>query len=244
MHKKHTTLLLLITAGLLAACTKQETAAPAQGHHALVTATAAAETLQNAPSAPALDPGKGQEIGFVYEAWLSPQQEPNEERNTPSMVPKELRSTAPSLDRNERKSRGHGVIRFARDLSKVYVDVGVEGVNAADVVMFHIHAGKPDQLGPILVDFAHMTDIPKNLADGLFSIVVTNQDIEKTATSGHGLIGALTAGVPIIPGQPDKVKTVAGMEHIARRGELYFNLHTKGQTFYGDIRGQLLPVAK
>jgi hypothetical protein len=32
------------------------------------------------------------------------------------------------------------------------------------------------------------------------------------------------------------------MEHIARRSELYFNLHTKGQTFYGDIRGQIHPV--
>ena len=41
-----------------------------------------------------------------------------------------------------------------------------------------------------------------------------------------------------------KVKTVAGMEHIARKSELYFNLHTKGQTFYGEMRGQVHPVAK
>ncbi len=48
----------------------------------------------------------------------------------------------------------------------------------------------------------------------------------------------------MVPDQPifGKVKTVAGMEHIARRSELYFNLHTKGQTFYGDIRGQIHPV--
>jgi hypothetical protein len=29
------------------------------------------------------------------------------------------------------------------------------------------------------------------------------------------------------------------MAQIAREGELYFNLHTSGQTNYGDIRGQI-----
>jgi hypothetical protein len=37
---------------------------------------------------------------------------------------------------------------------------------------------------------------------------------------------------------------VAGMEYIARQGELYLNLHTKGQMYFGDLRGQLIPVAK
>jgi hypothetical protein len=40
----------------------------------------------------------------------------------------------------------------------------------------------------------------------------------------------------------DRVKTIAGMALIAEQGELYYNLHTKGQTFFGDIRGQLTPV--
>ena len=31
---------------------------------------------------------------------------------------------------------------------------------------------------------------------------------------------------------------------MAQSGELYFNLHTTGQTYYGDIRGQLLPAEK
>ena len=39
--------------------------------------------------------------------------------------------------------------------------------------------------------------------------------------------------------KPTKVSTVAGMAQIAMERELYFNLHTTGQTFYGDIRGQL-----
>ena len=58
-------------------------------------------------------------------------------------------------------------------------------------------------------------------------------------------MGAFTAGCPIVQSLPlDKVKTIAGMALIAQQGELYFNLHTKGQTFFGDIRGQLQPVAR
>jgi CHRD domain len=192
-----------------------------------------------------LDTSKGQEIGFVYEAFLSPQQEPGEEENTPATTPKAFKSTAPSVPRNKRKSQGHAVLRFTKDLSKVYVDVKVEGVNVQDVVMFHIHCGKPDMLGPILVDFAFSGDIQENLSDGIFSVELTNQDIEKVVSSGHkhGVVAAFTLGCPIIPGGSDKVKTIAGMEHIARRSELYFNLHTKGQVYFGDMRGQIHPVA-
>ncbi len=60
--------------------------------------------------------------------------------------------------------------------------------------------------------------------------------------SSEGLIGAYTAGCPIGQGPPDKVKTIAGMQYIAQKGELYFNLHTKGQTFYGEMRGKLNPI--
>jgi hypothetical protein len=38
---------------------------------------------------------------------------------------------------------------------------------------------------------------------------------------------------------PLKTSTVAGMAQLAREGELYFNLHTTGQTYYGDLRGQI-----
>jgi hypothetical protein len=41
----------------------------------------------------------------------------------------------------------------------------------------------------------------------------------------------------------DKVKTIAGMEYIARQGELYFNLHTRGQAYFGDNHGQIYPLA-
>ena len=49
-----------------------------------------------------------------------------------------------------------------------------------------------------------------------------------------------TAGCPILLQNPaDRHRTVAGMATIAAEGDLYFNIHTRQQTFYGDIRGQL-----
>ncbi|MBK7993583.1 MAG: CHRD domain-containing protein [Blastocatellia bacterium] len=201
-------------------------------------------TEQNNSSKPSLNANQGEEIGFIYEAFLRRQQEPGEEEDTPSTTPKQFKSTAPSVPRNQRKSRGHAILRFTKDLSKVYVDVKVEGVKVEDVTMFHIHCGKPDMLGPILVDFALSGDIQNNLSDGILSVELVNEDIEKVVTSKHkhSIVAAFTLGCPIVPGTSDKVKTIAGMEHIARRSELYFNLHTKGQTYFGDMRGQIHPV--
>jgi hypothetical protein len=34
------------------------------------------------------------------------------------------------------------------------------------------------------------------------------------------------------------------MAEIAMERELYFNLHTTGQTYFGDIRGQIYPDSK
>jgi len=189
-----------------------------------------------------LNPSKSKEIGFVYEAFLSPHQEPDEEENTPKIAPPSLRSTAPSVPRNQRKSRGHGVVQFTKDQSKAFVDVQVDGVNPKDIVMFHIHCGNPDVLGPILVDFALSGDIQQNFSDGVFSAELTNENIEKTANSGRDILSIYTLGCPIESGKPGKVKTIAGMEQFAKRSELYFNLHTKAQTFFGDIRGKLNPV--
>ena len=187
-------------------------------------------------------PSKGREIGFVYEAFLNPNQEPAEEEDVPPFAPKEFLSTEPSVPRNQRQSRGHGILRITNDLSKAYVDVKIENVNLEDINMFHIHCGRPDQLGPILIDFANSSNIQTNFADGIFEVELRNEDIKKVVDFGHGIVGAYTAGCPIVPGTMDKVKTIAGMQYIAQKGELYFNLHTKAQTFYGDIRGKLNPV--
>lgn len=248
-------LLALLASAILAGCQPQPARGPSQPDQGSTDSSSAhahgtvvhsvpgyTPSTTTPPSAITLDPARGQEIGAVYEAFLSPHQEPGEEEDTPSLTPSVFKSTAPSVPRRQRPSRGHGTLRFTRDLSKVYVDVKLENVNLGDVVMFHIHCGKPDMLGPIMVDLALSGDLAQNLGDGVFSAVVTNVEIEKTIESGHGLIGAFLSGCPIVVGVPDKVKTVAGMEHIARQSELYFNLHTKGQTYFGDMRGKLQPV--
>ncbi len=195
------------------------------------------------PSPIALNPSQGAEVGFVYEAFLSPHQEGGEEEDTPAFIPPQFRSTEPSVPRDQRTSRGHAVIEFTNDLSRAYVHLAVENVNPADVVMLHLHCGRPGQLGPIIIDFAHAGNIQDYLADGVMSIEITNADIEAVTTQSQGLIDAFTLGCPIVPSIPaDKVKTIAGMELIARQGELYFNLHTAAQTYFGDIRGQFHQV--
>src|SRR5258705_5195895 len=195
------------------------------------------------PSPITLNPSAGQEVGFTYEAFLSPQQEGGEEEDTPSLVPAEFKSTAPSVARNKRPDRGHAVLEFTKDLSRAYVHLAVENVKAEDVVMLHLHCGRPGQLGPIIVDFALAGNLNTYLADNLFSLEITNEDIVATATHGHSLIDAFTSGCPIVAAIPnDKVKTIAGLEYIARQGDIYFNLHTKAQTYFGDIRGQFYLV--
>lgn len=209
-------------------------------------ATAHAASPAHAAGA-GLDPAQGSDIGWVFEAFLSPHQEPDEEENTPATTPKVFRSTGKSMNRAVREAaghRGHGRIRFTKDLSRAFVDVRIDGIPANTVNMFHIHCGKPGILGPILVDFAQATNIQENLADGLFSVEIRNEHITKTVEHGHGLIGALTAGCLINSpslgiGKPTKVSTVSGMAQIAQEGELYFNLHTVSQTYFGDIRGQI-----
>ncbi len=185
----------------------------------------------------------GKEIGSVYEAYLSPHQEGGEEKDTPKSTPSQFKSTTPSRLRADRKDRGHGKISFTKDLSKAIIEVEVADVNIADVNMFHIHCGRPSMLGPIIVDFSLTTDIQKNFNDdGVLALEVTNKDIEAEIASGEGIVGAFTAGCPIAPGLKDKFTTIGGLEYLAREGDLYFNLHTTGETYYGDIRGQVRPA--
>ncbi|MEL6701715.1 MAG: CHRD domain-containing protein [Pseudomonadota bacterium] len=191
----------------------------------------------------ALDPAGGGAAGDLYQAWLSPHQEGGEEEDTPRIVPDMFQSTAPSTPRDARPSRGHGTLLFARDYSRAWVHLAIEGVAIDQIAMLHIHCGKPGQLGPIIIDFGIEHDVTAVFEDGVFATEITNADITAVTDHGHGLVGAVTAGCPIIPAVPtDKVKTIAGLAHIAAEGELYFNLHTFGQMYFGDIRGQLKPV--
>ncbi|HEX2900110.1 MAG TPA: CHRD domain-containing protein [Bacteroidia bacterium] len=225
-----------IAALLLSGCNqKQETAAPAATkEQSQGTAT---YTTQ---SAGANEADRGKEIGFVYEAYLSPHQEGGEEKDTPKSTPSQFKSTTPSRLRADRKDRGHGKVSFTKDLSKAIIEVEVTDVNIKDVNMFHIHCGRPSMLGPIGIDFSLTTDIQKNFNDdGVLALEVTNKEIEAVVASGEGLVGAITLGCPIFPGSKDKFTTIGGMQYLAEQGDLYFNLHTTGESYFGDIRGQL-----
>jgi hypothetical protein len=190
----------------------------------------------------AKDPSLGASTFYVYESFLSPLQEGGEESETPKLLQKSLGATAPSTPREERKSRGHGQVRFARDLSKAYVDVEIQGVNAADILMFHIHCGPPGFLGPVIIDFSEFGTLSKTMEAGKLSVVLTNKNV-KFIKDMPGLKPSLPEACPVDKGLPlAQVKTIGGLEHLARKGVLYFNLHTKAHTYYGEMRGQLYLV--
>ena len=70
-----------------------------------------------------LRPDAGREIGRIYQAWLTPLQQGGEEADTPALVPRAFRSTAPSVSRNARQSRGHGTLAFTREQGRAYAQV-------------------------------------------------------------------------------------------------------------------------
>jgi hypothetical protein len=191
--------------------------------------------------AQAKDPALGATAFTVYEAFMSPAQEGGEESETPKPLQKSLGSTAPSTPRDQRKSRGWGQLRFAKDLSKAYVDVEIQGVNPADIVMFHIHCGPPNVLGPIIVDLGEFGAFTKTVVDNKLSVELTNKNITYVKDM-HGLKPSLPEGCPVQLGMPTQAKTIGSLEYLARKGVLYFNLHTKAHTYYGEMRGQLYPV--
>ncbi len=242
---------LTVTLAVALACNSGSTAQP-HASSRLKLASAGPVAAGSSAPAVALNPADGAEIGLVFESYLSPHQEPGEEEATPPPTPPQFKSTTPSRSRAQRDAdghRGHGVVRFTKDLSRAYVDVKLEGLDPKTINMFHIHCGEPGILGPILVDFAQATDIQGNFADdGVFSVEITNEHITKTSQHGHGAVAAFANGCfiksPSLDLKPAKVSTVAGMAQIALERELYFNVHTTGQTFYGDVRGQLHPTGE
>ena len=192
-----------------------------------------------------LDPAKGLEIGKIYEAWLTPDQEGGEEEDTPALIPKMFKSIGTSVPRADRPDRGHGTLAFTKDLSHAYAHIKVSNLKVEDVTMFHIHCGRPGELGPIIVDFSNNVNLQDGLADGELSVEITNKDITAVIDHAHGVVGAYTSGCGINRGDlAAKMVTVAGLATIAAEGELYFNLHTKSQQYFGDMRGQLWPVEK
>ncbi len=247
LHKNpHTAVMLIVTLIMMMiaaslAFSKTETLHAQEGGHTMPAGDVRPELETESPIP--LNPAGGSEIGFVYEAYLSPHQEGGEEEDTPGYIPSQFRSTAPSTPRNERTSRGHGVIEFTNDLSRAYVYLAIENVAIDQIVMLHLHCGRPGQLGPIIVDFSTFGNIHEYLADGVMRVEVRNEDLVAVIDSAEGLIGGFTSGCPIVSSNPlEKVVTIAGLQLIAEEGEIYFNLHTAGQTYFGDIRGQVSRV--
>jgi hypothetical protein len=188
--------------------------------------------------AQAKDPAEGANTFVTYEAFLSPAQEPGEESEVPKPLEKSLGSQAPATPRASRQSRGWGQVRFARDMSKAFVDVQIAGVKPEDILMFHIHCGPTDSLGPIIVDFGEGASPAKKFKDGKFTMELTNANI-KFVKDMPGLKPSLPESCPVEPGMPVQTRTLVGLEHLASKGVLYFNLHTKAHIYYGEMRGQL-----
>jgi hypothetical protein len=194
--------------------------------------------------AQAKDPSLGATTYTVYEAWMSPAQQPGEESEVPKPLEKSLGATAPSTPREQRKSRGYGQLRFSKDLTRAYVDVEISGVNASDIIMFHIHCGPPGVLGPIVVNFGETESPAKQLANGKMSLELTNNNIVYIKDM-KGMKSGLPESCPAELGfLPTQTKTLAGLEYLAKKGVLYFNLHTKAHTYYGEMRGQIYPVTQ
>ena len=185
------------------------------------------------------EPAAGAQPGRRYETWLSPLQEGGEESETPKLLQASLGSTAPSTPRAQRGSRGWGELQFSRDLSRATVDVRIEGVKPEDIVMFHIHCGPPGVLGPIVVDFGTFGSFDKTFVGGRFQAELTYANL--LTASGHaGHSVKLPEGCPVEIGFPDQVTTIGALDYVARKGVLYFNLHTKAHTYFGEMRGALV----
>lgn len=196
--------------------------------------------------APALagEPSEAKNPGRAYRAWLSPEQEGGEESETPPALQKSLGSTAPSTPRAQRTSRGYGELVFTNDLSRAKVDVKIEGVKPEDIVMFHIHCGPPGVLGPVAVDLGAFGPFTKTVVNGRMQVELKNEHIvtsdTKSEHEGHAPPSLkLPEGCPVEIGFPTQVNTIAGLEYLASKGALYFNLHTKAHTYFGEMRGKL-----
>lgn len=131
------------------------------------------------------------------------------------------------------------------------ITVQIAGINTSEINLFHIHCGEPGVLGPIVVDFSLFGNVStfwRRLPDNtnLYTLSITDTHVTATSALGAGFqaqfgIPNPTYGCPIKSlslSTPVIYSTVAGLYSLATNGQLYFNLHTIHNTYYGDIRGQ------
>ncbi|HEX5725602.1 MAG TPA: hypothetical protein VFX98_09060, partial [Longimicrobiaceae bacterium] len=94
---------------LLWGCSSTDEARDAEAAQTAAAQTAATTPASSSTPAPAanLDAGRAKEIGLVFESYLSPWQEGDEEENTPRSTPAQFRSSTPSQTRAQREAAGH-----------------------------------------------------------------------------------------------------------------------------------------
>jgi acylphosphatase len=178
----------------------------------------------------AANPPTGDQSFTEYEAYLHPAQEADPELQS--------------------KAYAYGRLKFPKNLKDGQVNVQVAGIDSANVTAFHIHCGTPGVLGPIIVDLGQFGNLKQTLQKGTLSGTVVNRGltfVKQAPLPPKPGSGSLT--LPLPEGCPSdinfpvqQVKTIAGLEALARKGALYFNLHTKGHEFYGELRGQIYPI--
>jgi len=173
----------------------------------------------------------GEQSFTEYEAYLHPAQESD-----------------PTL---QSKAKAYGRVSFPKNLSSGKVDFQMVGIDPANMTAFHIHCGPPGVLGPIIVNFEQFGEFKKTIVDGRLSASLVNKGLTfvKQPPPPPSLSGGFK--LPLPEGCPSdinfpvqQVNTIAGLEALARKGALYFNVHTKGHEFYGELRGQIYPVVK
>jgi len=96
----------------------------------------------------------------------------------------------------------------------------------------------------MIVNFGTFGDFTDTFKNGRFAVTLRNDDV--VVATWPPVPGELPEGCASSVIQPGQANTIAGLEALARQGQLYFNLHTgSGQDdtyFYGLIRGQVYPT--
>ncbi|WP_040294949.1 CHRD domain-containing protein [Beggiatoa alba] len=137
---------------------------------------------------------------------------------------------------------GTGTLRFKQDMSSAQVELTIRDFDTSQITAIHLHCGTPNVLGPYII---HFGDVASKFVDGKLSVTLTNDDIVfvKQAPPPPDLAASFTLplpeGCPNDYGQVGQVYTIAGLEALARKNALYFNVHSVENAFYGEIRGVL-----
>jgi hypothetical protein len=176
----------------------------------------------SAAAQPAATPSVGPPTNYV--AYPSPQQEPG----PPST------STAKAI----------ATIQFDPYLTQAQINFYLTNLDPADIAAFHLHCGLPGQLGPIVINFNQFGAFTTSFVNDVFSVTVTDADVRE-ANWPPNRMGPPPACDKNAIG-PAPATTIAGIDALARIGQLYFNVHTgskRDATFvFGLIRGQVYPV--